>query len=508
MKPRALPMILYFTAIVLSASPGNALPTQNRNSKIAIVGGGVSGLTAAYQLVKLGYKEITIFEAAGQVGGKVSTFYHPETKAPYEIGAIIQSDSFKNIYAIAKDIGYADRPDVWLKPYPGTAVVSDAAGHQISSFLRYHSQLGAKGRRSFLNEAMAAPGFANLISPMGILNRSGAFDHGFERLLADTSPSGERLLRSLYEPMDRFMQNAPIGFGGLPVNISALTGRYSLFFNMTGYGFTSEVPALYHLKFLKMVTRVAAEQITGRSTGLLNSRFGYQKFFIFLADWLKQNGVRIQLGHRVLDVVRGERFHLLKHQKGVESPQSDVYDLSIVATAADVAQRFLHDTTPDEKEMLTRVKYYNFVTSIFEVSDTSGLRKQATTFVEDYAVNASVAIPRGHVIGLYNNDGSNVFTAYQFAPANASDADLNQILVEDVKKLGGQVKKILVTKQWKNYFPHYSSETLKSERGNFLRRVTSVQGKRNTLFIMANLDFESTEHLAGFSRELVQKYFK
>ena len=42
------------------------------NKKIAIIGGGITGLTAAYYLKKKGYSP-TIFEASSQIGGVIQT---------------------------------------------------------------------------------------------------------------------------------------------------------------------------------------------------------------------------------------------------------------------------------------------------------------------------------------------------------------------------------------------------------------------------------------------------
>lgn len=44
-------------------------PSMKTNTRIAVVGGGPSGLSAAYQLVKLGYKNVTVLEQHSKVGG-------------------------------------------------------------------------------------------------------------------------------------------------------------------------------------------------------------------------------------------------------------------------------------------------------------------------------------------------------------------------------------------------------------------------------------------------------
>lgn len=49
--------------------------TQGKK-KVAIVGGGISGLTAAYYLGKLGDFEITLFEASAEVGGHAHSYQH------------------------------------------------------------------------------------------------------------------------------------------------------------------------------------------------------------------------------------------------------------------------------------------------------------------------------------------------------------------------------------------------------------------------------------------------
>jgi predicted NAD/FAD-binding protein len=49
----------------------NALP--NLNSRIVIIGGGVSGLSAFNELLNYGFKNITILEVENRLGGRIHT---------------------------------------------------------------------------------------------------------------------------------------------------------------------------------------------------------------------------------------------------------------------------------------------------------------------------------------------------------------------------------------------------------------------------------------------------
>lgn len=59
---------------------------QGKKFKIAIVGAGLSGLCAAYELNKIGC-DITIFEASNKIGGRVKTYFFDKSKNQYgELG--------------------------------------------------------------------------------------------------------------------------------------------------------------------------------------------------------------------------------------------------------------------------------------------------------------------------------------------------------------------------------------------------------------------------------------
>ncbi|WP_105614069.1 flavin monoamine oxidase family protein [Vallitalea okinawensis] len=65
-----------------------AQPGEFKGVRVAVLGGGVAGLSAAYELRKIGC-DITLFEAEERVGGRVYTYYFDEEKDLFgELGAM------------------------------------------------------------------------------------------------------------------------------------------------------------------------------------------------------------------------------------------------------------------------------------------------------------------------------------------------------------------------------------------------------------------------------------
>ncbi len=81
---------------------------MNHNRQIAIIGAGVAGLTAAYDLARAGYP-VTIFEASSEVGGLAAGFRAPGWEWPLErfYHHIFANDS--EILALAREIGLGDQ---------------------------------------------------------------------------------------------------------------------------------------------------------------------------------------------------------------------------------------------------------------------------------------------------------------------------------------------------------------------------------------------------------------
>jgi predicted NAD/FAD-binding protein len=81
--------------------------------KIIIIGGGISGLTAAFELVEQGY-EIIIIERNDIVGGLARTYQDENNKVcPYEYSWRAYGRGYQNVYNIMKRIPVNDKETVY-----------------------------------------------------------------------------------------------------------------------------------------------------------------------------------------------------------------------------------------------------------------------------------------------------------------------------------------------------------------------------------------------------------
>ena len=73
----------------------------NPNKTIAILGGGITGLTAAYELLKLGHKP-TVYESSSRIGGAIETIRQNDFLA--ECGPNTLLETSPRISALISDL--------------------------------------------------------------------------------------------------------------------------------------------------------------------------------------------------------------------------------------------------------------------------------------------------------------------------------------------------------------------------------------------------------------------
>ena len=94
---------------VTHAAGLGAIPAQHLGTPVAVVGGGISGLVAAYELMRLGLRPV-VFEA-GQLGGRMRTAGFPGHPGPVaELGAMRFPPSATTLFHYIGLVGLRTRP--------------------------------------------------------------------------------------------------------------------------------------------------------------------------------------------------------------------------------------------------------------------------------------------------------------------------------------------------------------------------------------------------------------
>ena len=75
----------------------------SRNSRILILGAGAGGLSAAHYLRRYGYRNVTVFETLGRVGGLCRSI--TEDNQAFDLGAAVISPAYREIRRMARRVG-------------------------------------------------------------------------------------------------------------------------------------------------------------------------------------------------------------------------------------------------------------------------------------------------------------------------------------------------------------------------------------------------------------------
>ncbi len=436
----------------------------NRETRIAIIGAGASGLTAAATLQRLGYPHVTVYEKEAKVGGKVYSVEHSGTV--YEMGAFWAGNGYKTVDAFAQEYQLAFEPEeaLFLVQYEGGAQVS-----LTRSLLHKHSPLAV---------ALGYYHWQKVQKKFASLREIGAF--------------AEVRDPDLYLPFSRFVET---------YHIEVFAEAFRPFWVACGYGYYEEVPALYVLKLMlvsvdfQLSDLLSAFLPLGQKAegGLRRAPQGYQKLWEKVGEHLPD----VRLGQAVRQIERKDMDGRTQIEV-ITAQGRETYDALLISTEARATLAFL-DTTARELNLLQKVKTYRFLVHLFEAD---AVPYAAGSLV----LQAQQAQPsrRGHVTALLNRaELPNVWLSVQTLRSEDSLDQGTEILRQDLKELGAQLGPVLKRIEW-SYFPHVSEDDL---RAGFYSQLEALQGQRATYWIGGLMDFEAVENTAAYAQQLVQKHF-
>jgi hypothetical protein len=423
--------------------------------KIAIMGAGASGLYAAHQLKKLGYREVIVFEKNDYAGGKV--FSYPYKEKFYDLGAVIlgKKDTYKNCHELLEEFGI--ELDRFVAP---EIIFPDGKQVKFQDYLKDHYPL--------LSIVKATH---NLFFLRWKFRKY--FKHGF----AYASPE-------LFMNFSQFIQK---------YKIVPFADTLQPFFVGCGYGYYEDVPALYLLRMLywfirgQLRIRGIKRMIKGdKEMDLMTCKNSAQELW---TEMTKQ--LHVEFNSRIESIERGEENSRI-HVK--VDGETRTFDRLIISSHLDETMPFM-DVSEEEKDLFSKIEYSNYYVTLFKGEGFEG-----SVFVRNHVYPSKA----GRLVAICRQrPDSDVYMGYQITPWGSKPAEVLDNLKKDVAQLGGKIEEIIAQKQWR-YFPRVKNENLML---HFYQRLDKLQGKRGTYYIGAVMNFETVENTLDFSNQLIRKYF-
>jgi acyl-CoA synthetase (AMP-forming)/AMP-acid ligase II/surfactin synthase thioesterase subunit/acyl carrier protein len=368
-----------------------------RPRRVCVIGAGVSGLTAARELEKLGHR-VTVLEREREVAGKCGSVQLDGRW--YDLGGHVCTARYVTLARMASELGLSTLPVTPVRPF-------DLATGQLSreddptALARHWLRYVQTRDRDF--PGITAPGLAPVARALG-------------------APVGEWLAANGLEDFARS------------------TG---LMYTSCGYGFMQdpELPALYFLKF--------AELLVGAPPNAQLPRFwtvehGFLKLWKTVAAGLRD----LRLNSQVRAVERtpaGVRVHT--------ATESLEFDELVVATPLHDVPPFLSPTS-EERAIFGKVRRFDYYTTIVSAE---GLPEDGFFLLHPHAdapgwEGRSVAVHQ-----RYPGDGMAIAYAYG-KPGLDGEAIAGQ-LREDLGRMGGRMGRVHTQVRW-DYFPHFTSQDI------------------------------------------------
>ena len=364
-------------------------------ARVAVLGGGASGLSFAAAMRERGARDVVVFERETRVGGKSCTV--DLDGRPHDLGATM---------GVPLD-------------YEGVLRLSRRAGIRTVAFpaQRHHSL--AHGGRVRLNRWREMPGVLAGAARYLALHATtwrGADGTGLHRAPA-------HLYRPFSELVDRHRLHL--------VSRRTLTYRAGY-----GYGFDDEIAAVMYANLLRPTTFLGLAL-----GGALMWEGGTQAIWSAVAA-----GLDVRAGAGV-DRIERRRDEVIVHAGGA----AERFDAVVLTCDPRDALRVL-DATPEERGWFGEVASYPYATFACEVRDLASGRAEVGYLAENMSRERF-----GHPMAWvkrYPDQDIHVF--HLFAPGTMTDAEVTERIAGDVRRLGARFVGLRAARRWR-FFPHFRS---------------------------------------------------
>jgi hypothetical protein len=463
---------------------------KKRQPRIVIIGAGPSGLLTAHYLSLNGYRNVTVLEKLGWVGGLAHTITYDGRS--FDLGANYVTPAYKEILTLAKELGattYAERPFIAMK-LPDTP-----NGHAKLGSIVTAMRIKEDGQKIPMLRFM-------WLNIRYIWKR-----YQLSSILDRPTFAGVERHPELAAPFEQWLNRN---------NLSDLRGLFLLPVNLMGYGTVDTTPALYALKFMTLKSYVPMlikeAPIIGRFSGWPR-RFtdGFQRFFERLS-WR----LNVRVGIDVTEIRRDKAgVHIRYRQPEQILDEMRWHDGSLDADhlilacplTKDVIGKFLDvDEQSKEGQLLSQIHSLSYCMTTRSVTGPNfdGHDPLAAC----YPLPEIGYIPWGVAKQWDDCDFTQFYTRVD--PKEAYDSV--QERVEDgvrvmIEMMGG--KQSPATENWQTYnrFPYFQHVSGDAIAGGWYTALENQQGVNNTWYVGGATNFELIEPIAEYAKNLVATHF-
>ncbi|MCG6907892.1 MAG: FAD-dependent oxidoreductase [Desulfobacteraceae bacterium] len=456
----------------------------DRRASILIIGAGPAGLSTAYYLKSHGFKNVTVMERLGRVGGLCCSA--TEDYQSFELGAVIVPPSYRELHKIAKKVGMK-LTAVWGAT--AMSLSSKDCGdvyHDLFTYLAGGATLRAKMRF--------------LLRGARYLWKRWRLHHVIDR----PGWKGIAAHRELCVPFSQWL-----GENGL----EALTRLFEIPLTTFGYGKINEIAAPYVLRYLSPMTVIAgivsSQKIARFFPSFLllkNFEFGFQRFWERVS-W----ELNVRLNCKVKRIERNEKGITVTYSYPAQLINKQVihdnvevqYDYLILASPflSEEFKEFM-DLTEEEENLAAKLKFNPYAVTTFEI-EGEPLKERVVLVLPPPPVGQPLAILQQHI-----DNELMIFYAYLPTkdPTPEDEARLKEQIAKYVQALGGRIR---YEDDWHSYdvwhyFRHVDPEDF---RDGYYDRWESIQGKNRTYFVGGLFDFDYIEGIVQYSKDLVERNF-
>ncbi|WP_319548302.1 FAD-dependent oxidoreductase [Desulfogranum marinum] len=456
----------------------------DRDAKILILGAGAGGLSTAHYLRQYGYKNVTIFEKLGRVGGLCRSI--TEDNQSFDLGAAVVSPDYGEVLKMARQ--YRIR----LEKAIGAAAFSMDNGKNETPYHRLYDYLAGGSslirhlrylllclnylkKRFFLRDVFRHPGWAGITAHPDLCVTFSAW-----------------LKNNHLEELSRLFE--------IPITTF-------------GYGNLDEIPAPYALRYMSTRTLVAillsSVKFSRFLPGVLLVRrftYGFQRFWEQVA-W----DLNVRLNVEVKTIKRNEDgitvtythpIQMLGDQVSHAIDKAQFDHLIISCPLLKKEMEKMMDLTEEEAWLQSRTQFIPYAVASFEIADM--------VLQERVAFHLPLP-PLGEPMIISQPHPDNELMAFyaRLSSSNPTEADehrLREHVERYVKAFGGKIK---TDDDWHSYdawlyFKHVSVDEF---RAGYYDRWEKIQGENRTFYVGGLFDFDYVEGIVCYSRALVEQHF-